>query len=124
MPSPSTIDPAINRLEPAFDPSSPPEESAATETLVSALGLRKHIEGGYFVELDRDRRTVPNPFPATRSPQTAAKPFSGDDGVRNASTSIYYYLSPGRPVGSFHRNKGRTVHTLIRGRGRCVSSLS
>lgn len=36
---------------------------------------------------------------------------------RNASTSIYYYVTPQSPQGNFHRNRGRTVHTLHRGRG-------
>ncbi|KAF2250149.1 hypothetical protein BU26DRAFT_424862 [Trematosphaeria pertusa] len=119
----SSIDPSIPPLKPTSTPSSPAAESPETQTLIQALGLQPHIEGGYFVELDRNPLTVPNLFPPTSAPapgQTAAKPFSGDDSVRNASTSIFYFLSPTTPVGHFHRNKGRTVHTLIRGRGRYV----
>lgn len=40
-----------------------------------------------------------------------------DPAHRNASTSIFYYLTPQSPQGNFHRNRGRTVHTLHRGRG-------
>lgn len=36
---------------------------------------------------------------------------------RNASTSIHYLLTPSSPIGRFHRNKARTVHTLHWGRG-------
>jgi predicted cupin superfamily sugar epimerase len=121
----STIDPSIAPLKPVhrYDPHSTQSESEPSKSLITHLGLESHIEGGYFVELDRDPLTVPNPFPRTgpnEKKSTAAKPFSGDDSVRNASTSIFYYLSPVRPQGCFHRNKGRTVHTLISGRGRYV----
>jgi predicted cupin superfamily sugar epimerase len=121
----STIDLAIAPLEPiyTYNPHSTAAEGKASKQLIHHLGLQAHIEGGYFVELDRDPLTVPNPFPRTgpeQKKQTAEKPFSGDDSVRNASTSIFYYLSPVRPQGCFHRNKGRTVHTLISGRGRYV----
>lgn len=40
--------------------------------------------------------------------------------TRAACTSILYLLTPGNPQGCFHRNRGRTVHTLVRGRGRYV----
>ena len=80
----------------------------------------KHPEGGYFAEIDRDQRTVPNPFSEHPYATTAEKPFSGDNSIRNASTSILYLLTPHSPQGHFHRNAGRTVHTLIQGRGRYV----
>ena len=72
------------------------------------------------MELDRDARTVPNPFQEHPYQTTADAPFSGDNSVRNASTSILYLLTPHSPQGNFHRNAGRTVHTLIQGRGRYV----
>ncbi|KAK1146077.1 hypothetical protein N8T08_003725 [Aspergillus melleus] len=37
-----------------------------------------------------------------------------------ASTTIYYLLTPSSPLGAFHCNASRTVHTLHRGRGRCI----
>jgi predicted cupin superfamily sugar epimerase len=120
----STIDPSIPPLHPVYiyNPKQPTPESPTAQKLIKHLSLQPHIEGGYFVELDRDPLTIPNPFPSVPAPpnQTAAKPFSGDESIRNASTSIFYYLSRGRPQGCFHRNKGRTVHTLVRGRGRYV----
>lgn len=35
-------------------------------------------------------------------------------------TTIHYLLTPKSPLGVFHRNKARTVHTLHKGRGRYV----
>lgn len=83
--------------------------SVASDGLTLAV-QQVHPEGGYFVETDRDALQVPNPF----GPTDAA------DSLRNASTSIYYLLTPKTSFGAFHRNKGRTVHTLHRGRGRYV----
>ncbi|TVY78423.1 Uncharacterized protein LSUE1_G003713, partial [Lachnellula suecica] len=40
--------------------------------------------------------------------------------LRNTSTTIFYLLTPSGPQGGFHRNAGRTIHTLHRGRGRYV----
>ncbi|OTB00655.1 hypothetical protein M426DRAFT_324123 [Hypoxylon sp. CI-4A] len=40
-----------------------------------------------------------------------------DPAYRNASTTIWYYLTPQTPQGSFHRLRSRTIHTLHRGRG-------
>jgi predicted cupin superfamily sugar epimerase len=118
----SSIDPSTSPLQAVYhyNPKSTTSESPASTSLINTLGLQAHIEGGYFVELDRNPLTIPNPFPVSTTTQTTAKPFSGDDSIRNASTAIFYYLSPVRPQGCFHRNKGRTVHTLIRGRGRYV----
>ena len=91
-------------------------ESRATQQVIAKLGLQKHPEGGYFVETDRDGRRVPNPFlPAAR-----VLADTHADATRAASTSIYYLLTPAQATGVFHRNKGRTMHTLHRGRGRYV----
>jgi predicted cupin superfamily sugar epimerase len=96
-------------------------ESSSTASIISALNLEKHVEGGYFAEIDRDPLTIPNPFSLETSYKTTtAKPLSGDNSLRNASTSIYYLLTPVAPQGHFHRNRGRTVHTVIEGRGRYV----
>lgn len=116
----SSIDPGQPPLSPTFEPGSIPHETISTQTLIDSLKMIKHPEGGYFTELDRDPRTVPNPFPDQPYTTTAAAPFSGDNSIRNASTSILYLLTPHSPQGYFHRNKGRTVHTLIQGRGRYV----
>lgn len=66
------------------------------------------MEGGYFVETDRDTIRVPSPF--------GPKPTDS----KNASTTIHYLLTPATSLGSFHRNRARTVHTLHRGRARYV----
>ena len=85
-------------------------EHPASQSIIDTLKLQKHPEGGYFVETDRDQLRVPNPFPG----------HAANDSTRNASTTIYYFLTPASSKGSFHRNKGRTVHTLHKGRGRYV----
>jgi predicted cupin superfamily sugar epimerase len=107
-------------LQPTYPIGQHTSESAPTQAVIDTLNLLVHPEGGYFSEIDRDARTVPNPFPRDGESKTADKPMSGDNSVRNASTSIYYMLSPVRPQGHFHRNLARTVHTLIEGRGRYV----
>ena len=99
-------------IKPFFVPQSErPNESAKAQQIIDTLHLQDHPEGGYFVETDRDPARVANPF--LTSP-------SSEDATRNASTSIFYFLTPEKPKGSFHRNKGRTVHTLHQGRGRYV----
>ncbi|OAK96700.1 hypothetical protein IQ06DRAFT_282093 [Phaeosphaeriaceae sp. SRC1lsM3a] len=116
----SSIPNTPSKLQPSFPKGHHTSESASTQSLISALSLQKHVEGGYFAEIDRNPLIIPNPFPPSSTTQTAEKPMSGDDSVRNASTSIYYLLTPTTPQGHFHRNKGRTVHTLIEGRGTYV----
>ncbi|KAJ4371872.1 hypothetical protein N0V86_008426 [Didymella sp. IMI 355093] len=116
----SSISSSHPPLSPTFEVNTIPHETIATQTLIDSLKMIKHPEGGYFKELDRDSRTVPNPFKDHPYATTAEKPFSGDNEIRNASTSILYLLTPHAPQGHFHRNAGRTVHTLIQGRGRYV----
>jgi len=77
------------------------------------------MEGGYFVETDRDSLQIPNPFKNEPSYNQTAVPTDADE-TRSASTTIFYYITPGNPQGFFHRNRGRTVHTLHKGRGRYV----
>jgi uncharacterized protein len=93
----------------------PQTEPSEVFSTISALGLRKHPEGGYFVETDRDSNKISNPF----LPQASAKARASreQEATRDTSTSIFYLLSPTSPFGAFHRNKGRTIHTLHRGRG-------
>lgn len=129
----STISQSLPPLIPTFPrPSSltsPPPEAPTLAALISTLKLQPHIEGGYFAETDRDPLLVPNPFPASSSTTTTKSiaELAGLDPhntntnkTRNASTSIYYLLTPGSPLGAWHRNAGRTVHTLHWGRGRYV----
>jgi predicted cupin superfamily sugar epimerase len=116
----SSIPNTPSKLTPTYIPGTHPTDSPSTASIISTLGLEKNIEGGYFSEIDRNPLLIPNPFPSsttTNTSQTAEKPQSGDNSIRNASTSIYYLLTPHNPQGHFHRNKGRTVHTVIEGRG-------
>lgn len=87
------------------------------QQLITKLHLQKHPEGGYFFETDRDEWRIPHPF---RSSSSESNGNTDADSTRNASTTIYYLLTPANPVGHFHRNKARTVHTLHQGRGRYV----
>jgi predicted cupin superfamily sugar epimerase len=91
------------------------KESAGIQELIDTLALQEHIEGGYFVETDRDERRVANPFL-----NSSIEADGTQDTTRAASTSIFYFISPKTPIGHFHRNKGRTVHTLHQGRARYV----
>ncbi|KAI8957397.1 RmlC-like cupin domain-containing protein [Daldinia sp. FL1419] len=106
-------------LKPSFPAGLPSaaSEPASTQTVIKALSLEPHIEGGYFVETDRDPLLIPSPFPQTPASSLVPQRPGFDPAHRNASTTIFYYLTPQSPQGNFHRNRGRTVHTLHRGRG-------
>ncbi|PVH84541.1 hypothetical protein DL98DRAFT_512442 [Cadophora sp. DSE1049] len=117
----------MSPLKPSFPPrtslSTPSEESPSLTTLIKALNLLPHIEGGYYSETDRDPLTIPSPFPLKPSSTTSGlvptRP-GFDPSTRSLSTTIFYLLIPSGPQGGFHRNSARTVHTLHRGRGRYV----
>ncbi|KFZ03892.1 hypothetical protein V502_10575 [Pseudogymnoascus sp. VKM F-4520 (FW-2644)] len=109
-------------LKPSFTANPSATESLEVHAIISTLELVPHIEGGYFVETDRSPDTVSSPFPikvSSTSELTPKRP-GFDPAVRNSSTTIHYLLTPNGPQGGFHRNKGRTVHTLHKGRGRYV----
>ena len=135
---PSSIPGAPHKLRPVFPASSSPgprnphdekAEHESTRSIIASRSLQRHIEGGYFAEIDRNPLVIPNPFLHQRQGhggdgdveegghweglKTAEKPVSGDQGIRTASTSIYYLLTPVEPQGCFHRNKGRTVCFLF-----------
>jgi len=156
----SSVDPSIPPLKPTHPISTELKEPPHLQSLIEILNLQSHIEGGYFVETDRDTLQVPNPFlqkepaqpiqtftsssgsvstapappasnngppahtsqdPMATGPSGAGKiDSSADDSTRNASTTIHYMLTPSMQMGHFHRNKGRTIHTLHKGRGRYV----
>ncbi len=113
---------STEQIKQHFAPNKDKDESARIQSLIKTLGLLPHIEGGFFVETDRDPYLVPSPFPYSKSSTVDLAPQRPgfDPKVRNASTTIFYLLTPNGPQGGFHRNKGRTVHTLHRGRGRYV----
>jgi len=107
---------------PSFIASKAAQESPQIQQFIDSLHLIPHIEGGFFAETDRAPDLVSSPFPEQKSSTTELAPQRPgfDPSVRNSSTTIYYLLTPSGPQGGFHRNKGRTVHTLHRGRGRYV----
>jgi predicted cupin superfamily sugar epimerase len=76
-------------------------ENENREATIDSLKLIPHIEGGYFVETDRDTHLTVND--------------AGEE--RSMSTSIFYFITPKTPIGAFHRNLSPTVHTLHHGRG-------
>ncbi|KAI0134642.1 RmlC-like cupin domain-containing protein [Xylariales sp. AK1849] len=113
---------SIPNLNPTFTSSPDTREPQLLQTLIAALSMMTHIEGGYFVETDRDPLLIASPFPQDTSYSSEASKLvpqreGFDPRHRNASTSIYYLLTPSSPQGNFHRNRARTVHTLHRGRG-------
>ncbi|KAE8149323.1 RmlC-like cupin domain-containing protein [Aspergillus avenaceus] len=87
-------------------------ESPSIQNIIEALRLSPHPEGGFFNEVDRHPLRITNPHRKDNN-------VTGDE-HRSASTTIYYFLTPQSPLGHFHRNQSRTVHTLHRGRGRYV----
>jgi predicted cupin superfamily sugar epimerase len=104
----------LTNLKPTYPPNpSQSQEPPQIQKTITALSLLPHPEGGYYAETDRDPRRVPNPFAPSNSQSDTRE-------TRSASTSIFYLLTPNRPLGAFHRNKGRTVHVWQRGRGRYV----
>ncbi|APA11715.1 hypothetical protein SS1G_05194 [Sclerotinia sclerotiorum 1980 UF-70] len=109
-------------LKPSFNPSTESDSSPQIQEVVKALNLLPHIEGGFFAETDRAPDVVPSPFGSDKSTTSDLAPQRPgfNPTVRNSSTTIFYLLTPNGPQGGFHRNKGRTVHTLHRGRGRYV----
>jgi hypothetical protein len=71
----STIDSSIPPLTPTYPPNKPSleTESSQSRALITHLNLQPHIEGGYFVETDRDTRRVTNPFSTSSDTQTPLK---------------------------------------------------
>lgn len=111
-------------LKPSFAAHPGATELPEVHAVISTLKLMPHIEGGYFVETDRSPDIVSSPFPIKENTSFASELAPQRPGfnplVRNSSTTIYYLLTPNGPQGGFHRNEGRTVHTLHKGRGRYV----
>lgn len=103
---------------PPASASGPHPESAHIKSTIKALNLQTHIEGGYFIETDRNTTQIPNPFKGTAHSDLATASTQSE--TRDTSTVIYYLIAPGSPIGYFHRNKGRTVHVHHRGRARYV----
>lgn len=65
------------------------------KTLVAALGLEEHVEGGYFKQTFKadKNRNITTAF-----------------GERSTLTSIYYLLTRDSPIGHFHLNRSDIMH--------------
>ena len=113
----SSIDPTVPPLKPAFVPNST-TETPEIEAVIQKLQLEPHPEGGYFRETDRDPFRVSNPFALQSKGSPAVADLLVD--TRNASTTIYYLMTPQSANGVLFRNKARTIHTLHKGRGRYI----
>lgn len=88
-------------------------ESTDIQNLIDLQGMEKHLEGGYFVESDRDMRQIT--LEAGKFQPAQYLYNAGEN--RSLSTCIFYLLTPKRSIGAFHRNASRTVHTLHHGQG-------
>ncbi|KAL5604911.1 hypothetical protein BROUX41_001759 [Berkeleyomyces rouxiae] len=112
----------LSIIKPFFTASGP--ESSQIQKIIAALSMIKYIEGSYFVETDRNPTLVESPFPGTSASEETLSLVSVrpgyTPGFRNASTSIFYLLTPSSASGRFHANRARTIHTLHSGRGRYV----
>ncbi|KAK9481215.1 RmlC-like cupin domain-containing protein [Lipomyces japonicus] len=98
-------------------------ETESAKLLIEKLQLQPHIEGGYFVETDRSRDLVANPYYNNNSNNNNNNNNNNNedqDRHRSFSTLIYYLLTSVSPIGRFHRNKSRTIHLLHQGRARYV----
>lgn len=75
-----------------------PAQQAEIQSLVDALNLEGHIEGGFFKETHRSEQT---------------QQFA--DRNRSILTSIYYLLTIESPVGHFHMNQSDIMHYFHKG---------
>lgn len=114
----------LSIFRPTYSPSTGPENPVVQST-IAALNLTPHIEGGYFAVTDADPASIQSPYPQTDLSDATVDAMGGpregfDPTRRLLSTTIFYYLTPSRPRGTFHANRSRIIHTLHRGRGRYV----
>lgn len=100
-------------------------EPSNTLSLIKAIGLESHPEGGYY-KLTQTHplniplsALIPSP-PEVSIPSPPKNTGSKEEEIRAACTSIFYFMSPHSPIGHFHRNKSVIIHSLHRGRGRYV----
>lgn len=71
------------------------DPSSISDSVIKALGLNRHVEGGYF------RRTFISDYSASREETPLG---------RKTMSSIYYLLNSESPIGHFHRNKSDIIH--------------
>ncbi|KAG0070515.1 hypothetical protein BGZ90_012619 [Linnemannia elongata] len=125
MSNTSTPNISLSLLKPIYTPNPSSEEPSYIQSTLSTLSLDPHIEGGYYALTDINTASTPSPYPpeplsARTLDLTGGLREGYDPAKRLLSTSIFYYLTPNRPMGSFHRNRSRIIHTLVKGRGRYV----
>lgn len=144
-----TTDTSLSSIKPIYSPTKIPcssnfsHECPSIQSLISTLQLTPHPEGGYYNQTDRSPLRIANPYHYTdveninknstannnlttdiqseKSKKNERNNDNDNDTTRTASTTIFYLLTPHSPLGAFHRNRSRTVHTLHRGRGRYVA---
>ena len=120
----STQQAILSLIKPDFTPSEL-SESSTVQAVISSLGLEPHIEGGYFLLTDTSTMKIPSPYSETAQSKETIEISGGiregfNSAERFLSSTIFYYLTPRRPQGTFHLNRSRIIHTLHRGRGRYV----
>lgn len=110
------MDVPLEKLQSYHTPSSAVDvgaESPDVQNVTDLLKMEKHVEGGYFVETDRDAQQI-----TLEAGKFQPAQYSYNAGEsRSLSTSIFYFRTPKTSMGVFHRNASRTVHTLHHGRG-------
>ncbi|KAJ4133576.1 hypothetical protein NW768_005163 [Fusarium equiseti] len=114
----------LSIMKPSFTPSSEPE-NPRSRSLIKALSLELHIEGGYFRQTDANPITIPSTYSSNALSDETVELSGGtregyNANTRRLSTTIFYLLTPRQSKGNFHRNRSRVIHTLHRGRGRYV----
>lgn len=110
------MDIPLSQIKPIYNPNNPTkQERPSVQSRLANHSFQPHPEGGYYKETHRSSHQVPNPFQSTTDKAEDEK-----NNTRAASSSIHYLLTPGSPLGAFHRNLARTVHTWYEGRGRYV----
>lgn len=105
-----------SQIKPIYNPNSATaQESPSIQSRLTNHNFQPHPEGGYYKETHRSSQQIPNPFQSTTDKAEDEK-----NNTRAASSSIQYLLTPGSPLGAFHRNLAHTVHTWHAGRGRYI----
>jgi hypothetical protein len=94
---------SISLIQPLFTPNPTGKNSPQIASIIRALSLQGHLEGGYFNETDRAPDTVPSPFPSKPSNTSLFTPQRPgfDPALRGSSTTIFYLLTPNVPQGGF-----------------------
>ena len=110
----------LSHIKPTYTTPNAHADTPTIQTTLTTLSLHPHPEGGFFAETDRNPLRIPNPHSSSSSSFSSDENDDNNNDTRSASSSILYYLTPRSPLGAFHRNASRTVHTLHRGRGRYV----